>query len=116
MNGHLDYMKQMDTILKAVGLKTRPALQERGGLLAAPSAPSEEEEEEKQGMSPDGTAASEEPSVLGRPDVGGPAEGGGLQGNEDYWCWEPVSTPGQECEVSPAKDQPPETLPSPSPS
>lgn len=108
-------MKQMDTILKAVGLKTRPALQERGGLLAASSAPSEkeEEEEEKQGVSPDGTAASsEEPSVVGRPDVGGPAEGEGLQGNEDYWCWEPVSAPRQECEVSPAKNQPSETLPS----
>ncbi|XP_039210969.1 transmembrane and coiled-coil domain-containing protein 4 isoform X2 [Crotalus tigris] len=113
VNGHLDYMKQMDTILKAVGLKTRPALQERGGLLAAPSAPSEEEE--KEGMSPDGTTP-EEPSVLGRPDVGGPAEGEDLQGNEDSWCWEPVSAPGQACEVSPAKDQSPETLPSSSPS
>ncbi|KAK9391898.1 transmembrane and coiled-coil domain-containing protein 4 [Crotalus adamanteus] len=111
VNGHLDYMKQMDTILKAVGLKTRPALQERGGLLAAPSAPSKEEEEEKEGMSPDGTTP-EEPSVLGRPDVGGPAEEEDLQGNEDSWCWEPVSAPGQACEVSPAKDQPPETLPS----
>uniref|UniRef100_A0A8C5RTV4 Transmembrane and coiled-coil domains 4 n=1 Tax=Laticauda laticaudata TaxID=8630 RepID=A0A8C5RTV4_LATLA len=99
VNGHLDYMKQMDTILKAVGLKTRPGLQEEGGLLAGPPPPSEEE---KQGMIPDGTA-SEGPSGLGRPEAGGPKEGEGLNGGEDSWCWEPVSTPGEECEVSPAR-------------
>uniref|UniRef100_A0A670Z8J8 Transmembrane and coiled-coil domains 4 n=1 Tax=Pseudonaja textilis TaxID=8673 RepID=A0A670Z8J8_PSETE len=97
VNGHLDYMKQMDAILKAVGLKTRPGLQEQGGLLAGPPPPSEEE---KQGVAPDG-AASEGPSGLGRPGTGGPKEGEGLNGNEDSWCWAPVSTPGQECEVSP---------------
>ncbi|XP_026576991.1 transmembrane and coiled-coil domain-containing protein 4 [Pseudonaja textilis] len=108
VNGHLDYMKQMDAILKAVGLKTRPGLQEQGGLLAGPPPPSEEE---KQGVAPDG-AASEGPSGLGRPGTGGPKEGEGLNGNEDSWCWAPVSTPGQECEVSPArasqKEDPPE--------
>ncbi|XP_013918998.1 PREDICTED: transmembrane and coiled-coil domain-containing protein 4 [Thamnophis sirtalis] len=107
VNGHLDYMKQMDGILKAVGLKTRQ--QEQGGLLGIlpPS------EEEKQGMPPDGPA-SEGPSGLGRPDVDGAKEGEGLNGHEDSWCWEPVSAPGQECEVSPARvskeEQPPEIL------
>uniref|UniRef100_A0A8C6XQB7 Transmembrane and coiled-coil domains 4 n=1 Tax=Naja naja TaxID=35670 RepID=A0A8C6XQB7_NAJNA len=108
VNGHLDYMKQMDTILKAVGLKTRPGLQEQGGLLAGPPPRSEEE---KQGMPPDGTA-SEGPSELGRPEAGGPKRGEGPNGDEDSWCWEPVSAPGQECEVSPAraskKEEPPE--------
>lgn len=114
MNGHLDYMKRMDGILKAVGLKTRPPLQEQGGLLATPSAPSEEEEEEekKQGISPDSGTASEEPDGPPGPDAGGPEEGAGLKAKVDHWCWEPVSAPGQECEVSPAKDQTPETLPS----
>ncbi|XP_069802566.1 transmembrane and coiled-coil domain-containing protein 4 [Dendropsophus ebraccatus] len=34
VNGHLDYMKQMDTILKAVGIKTKDCrLEEQNGLL-----------------------------------------------------------------------------------
>ncbi|XP_072011268.1 transmembrane and coiled-coil domain-containing protein 4 [Engystomops pustulosus] len=34
VNGHLDYMKQMDTILKAVGIKTKECrLEEHNGLL-----------------------------------------------------------------------------------
>ncbi|KAM3921252.1 transmembrane and coiled-coil domain-containing protein 4 [Leptodactylus fuscus] len=34
VNGHLDYMKQMDTILKAVGIKTKECrLEEQNGLL-----------------------------------------------------------------------------------
>ncbi|XP_025909484.1 transmembrane and coiled-coil domain-containing protein 4 [Nothoprocta perdicaria] len=35
VNGHLDYMKQMDTILKAVGVKTRECRREETGSLAA---------------------------------------------------------------------------------
>lgn len=31
VNGHLDYMKQMDTILKAVGIKTKECQQEEKG-------------------------------------------------------------------------------------
>ncbi|XP_070587308.1 transmembrane and coiled-coil domain-containing protein 4-like, partial [Erythrolamprus reginae] len=110
VNGHLDYMKQMDAILKAVGLKTRPGLQGQGGLLAGPSPPSEEEVE--QGRPPDNTA-SKGPSEQDKPDVGGSKEAGGLDGDEDSWCWEPVSsTRAQDCRVSPAskKDQPPEIL------
>ncbi|NWW54412.1 TMCO4 protein, partial [Pedionomus torquatus] len=40
VNGHLDYMKQMDTILKAVGIKTKECrLEERGsGSLFSPPA------------------------------------------------------------------------------
>uniref|UniRef100_A0A8C3QAQ8 Uncharacterized protein n=1 Tax=Geospiza parvula TaxID=87175 RepID=A0A8C3QAQ8_GEOPR len=40
VNGHLDYMKQMDTILKAVGIKTKECqLEERGsGSLFSPQA------------------------------------------------------------------------------
>uniref|UniRef100_A0A8D2L9W4 Transmembrane and coiled-coil domains 4 n=1 Tax=Varanus komodoensis TaxID=61221 RepID=A0A8D2L9W4_VARKO len=37
VSGHLDYMKQMDTILKAVGLRTKPCRAEEWGNLAAPS-------------------------------------------------------------------------------
>ncbi|XP_044138428.1 transmembrane and coiled-coil domain-containing protein 4 [Bufo gargarizans] len=50
VNGHLDYMKQMDTILKAVGIKTKECrLEEQNGLLHAPAgflAPSTELAEE----------------------------------------------------------------------
>uniref|UniRef100_A0A8D2LBL0 Transmembrane and coiled-coil domains 4 n=1 Tax=Varanus komodoensis TaxID=61221 RepID=A0A8D2LBL0_VARKO len=35
VSGHLDYMKQMDTILKAVGLRTKPCRAEEWGNLAA---------------------------------------------------------------------------------
>ncbi|MEE6482190.1 hypothetical protein FKM82_013175 [Ascaphus truei] len=38
VNGHLDYMKQMDTLLKAVGIKTKECrLEEQSGLLLQPT-------------------------------------------------------------------------------
>ncbi|XP_040278363.1 transmembrane and coiled-coil domain-containing protein 4 [Bufo bufo] len=51
VNGHLDYMKQMDTILKAVGIKTKECRleEQNNGLLHAPGgflAPSTELAEE----------------------------------------------------------------------
>ncbi|XP_015745963.1 transmembrane and coiled-coil domain-containing protein 4 isoform X1 [Python bivittatus] len=100
VSGHLDYVKQMDMILKAVGLKTRQCLEEQGGLLAAPPPPSEE----KQGTYPNSTA-SEEPSGLGRADGGAPEQDEGLNGSGDCWCWEPVSGSGLEPEAggSPAR-------------
>ncbi|NXK24228.1 TMCO4 protein, partial [Arenaria interpres] len=41
VNGHLDYMKQMDTILKAVGIKTKEWRQDEGGSGSLISPPAE---------------------------------------------------------------------------
>ncbi|XP_053777776.1 transmembrane and coiled-coil domain-containing protein 4 isoform X2 [Desmodus rotundus] len=42
VSGHLDYAKQMDAILKAVGIHTKPGWDEKGLLLAPGSLPQEE--------------------------------------------------------------------------
>ncbi|XP_007978439.3 transmembrane and coiled-coil domain-containing protein 4 isoform X2 [Chlorocebus sabaeus] len=42
VSGHLDYAKQMDTILKAVGIRTKPGWDEKGLLLAPGCLPPEE--------------------------------------------------------------------------
>ncbi|XP_067578542.1 transmembrane and coiled-coil domain-containing protein 4 isoform X3 [Pseudorca crassidens] len=42
VSGHLDYTKQMDVILKAVGIHTKPGWDEKGLLLAPGSLPQEE--------------------------------------------------------------------------
>lgn len=42
VSGHLDYARQMDVILKAVGIRTKPSWDEKGLLLAPGSLPSEE--------------------------------------------------------------------------
>ncbi|KAM6171951.1 transmembrane and coiled-coil domain-containing protein 4 [Erethizon dorsatum] len=42
VSGHLDYAKQMDVILKAVGIRTKPGWGEKG-LLLAPGSQSQEE-------------------------------------------------------------------------
>ncbi|XP_047405711.1 transmembrane and coiled-coil domain-containing protein 4 [Sciurus carolinensis] len=42
VSGHLDYAKQMDAILKAVGVRTKPGWGEKGLLLAPGSLPREE--------------------------------------------------------------------------
>lgn len=42
VNGHLDYAKQMDVILKAVGIRTKPGWGEKGFLLAPGSLAQEE--------------------------------------------------------------------------
>ncbi|KAM4014939.1 transmembrane and coiled-coil domain-containing protein 4 isoform 2-T2 [Anomaloglossus baeobatrachus] len=71
VNGHLDYMKQMDTILKAVGIKTQECRLEEQGALLQPvlgsSAP------------PQSTQAAEE-----------------TRSDEEAspWDWEPITTPG----------------------
>lgn len=42
VSGHLDYAKQMDVILKAVGIHTKPGWDEKGLLLAPGNLPQEE--------------------------------------------------------------------------
>nr|XP_042100629.1 transmembrane and coiled-coil domain-containing protein 4 isoform X4 [Ovis aries] len=42
VSGHLDYARQMDVILKAVGIRTKPSWDEKGLLLAPGSLPQEE--------------------------------------------------------------------------
>lgn len=75
VSGHLDYMKQMDTILKAVGVKTRECCLEAQGGLAALS----DEPKESQEVRPSAAAHGEQ-SVPG-----------GEENGSDYWSWEPVS-------------------------
>ncbi|KAJ6656855.1 hypothetical protein lerEdw1_003186 [Lerista edwardsae] len=78
VSGHLDYMKQMDTILKAVGVKTRECRLEEQGALAALSV----EAKESPGVKPH-SHTQEEQSMLG-----------GEENGDDHWAWEPVSSPG----------------------
>uniref|UniRef100_A0A8C6CZ26 Transmembrane and coiled-coil domains 4 n=1 Tax=Moschus moschiferus TaxID=68415 RepID=A0A8C6CZ26_MOSMO len=42
VSGHLDYARQMDVILKATGIRTKPSWEEKGLLLASGSLPQEE--------------------------------------------------------------------------
>ncbi|XP_030798301.1 transmembrane and coiled-coil domain-containing protein 4 isoform X2 [Rhinopithecus roxellana] len=42
VSGHLDYAKQMDAILKSVGIRTKPGCDEKGLLLAPGCLPTEE--------------------------------------------------------------------------
>lgn len=54
VSGHLDYAKQMDIILKAVGIPTKPGWDEKG-LLLAPGSPPQEEPHQAAAASSDGT-------------------------------------------------------------
>lgn len=63
VNGHLDYAKQMDVILKAVGICTKPGWDEKGLLLAPGSLPPE----------PPPQAAPTSPSAGETPAPDGPA-------------------------------------------
>ncbi|XP_026515833.1 transmembrane and coiled-coil domain-containing protein 4 [Terrapene carolina triunguis] len=72
VNGHLDYMKQMDTILKAVGIKTKECRLEEKGNLSLFS---------NQGEQRQPTAESqEEESTLGDDN----------SISHDHWSWQPV--------------------------
>uniref|UniRef100_K7G1W4 Transmembrane and coiled-coil domains 4 n=1 Tax=Pelodiscus sinensis TaxID=13735 RepID=K7G1W4_PELSI len=78
VNGHLDYMKQMDTILKAVGIKTKECrLEEKGNpcLLSG-------QEEKRQQPAPG--EHQEEECTLGDDD----------SISHDHWSWQPVSSEG----------------------
>ncbi|XP_049563254.1 transmembrane and coiled-coil domain-containing protein 4 isoform X2 [Orcinus orca] len=56
VSGHLDYAKQMDVILKAVGIHTKPGWDEKGLLLAPGSLPQEEPRQAAAPSSSDKTA------------------------------------------------------------
>ncbi|XP_065277456.1 transmembrane and coiled-coil domain-containing protein 4 [Emys orbicularis] len=76
VNGHLDYMKQMDTILKAVGIKTKECRLEEKGNLSLFS---------NQGEQRQPTAESqEEESTLGDDN----------SISHDHWSWQPVPSEG----------------------
>ncbi|KAM5270174.1 transmembrane and coiled-coil domain-containing protein 4 isoform 2-T2 [Hipposideros larvatus] len=64
VSGHLDYAKQMDVILKAVGIHTKPGWEEKGLLLASSSLPQEEPRQAAAASSSDKTT-----------DQGGQAQG-----------------------------------------
>ncbi|XP_075046737.1 transmembrane and coiled-coil domain-containing protein 4 [Mixophyes fleayi] len=69
VNGHLDYMKQMDTLLKAVGIKTKECrMEEQNGLLHPLVAVTE----------PSRSSQASSKTV-----------------SEDTWDWEPVTTEPQ---------------------
>ncbi|XP_063798213.1 transmembrane and coiled-coil domain-containing protein 4 isoform X1 [Pseudophryne corroboree] len=75
VNGHLDYMKQMDTLLKAVGIKTKECrLEEQNGLLHP-------------------LVAFGEPSKISQAANG--------TDPEDNWDWEPVTTDPQSSDPAP---------------
>ncbi|KAF7466609.1 hypothetical protein GHT09_002113 [Marmota monax] len=90
VSGHLDYAKQMDVILKAVGVRTKPGWGEKG-LLLAPGGPPQEEprqaaadktsrqDGQTQGPAPRDTArASADPSQAQEPVGPHPSEGASL--------------------------------------
>ncbi|KAG6936467.1 transmembrane and coiled-coil domains 4 [Chelydra serpentina] len=77
VNGHLDYMKQMDTILKAVGIKTKECrLEEKGNPSLFSS------QSEKRQPTAD-SERQEEESTLGDNSI-----------SHDYWAWQPVPSEG----------------------
>ncbi|XP_040085374.1 transmembrane and coiled-coil domain-containing protein 4 isoform X2 [Oryx dammah] len=55
VSGHLDYARQMDVILKAVGIRTKPSWDEKGLLLAPGSLPQEESHQAAAASSSDQT-------------------------------------------------------------
>ncbi|KAM4805569.1 transmembrane and coiled-coil domain-containing protein 4 [Urocitellus parryii] len=94
VSGHLDYAKQMDVILKAVGVRTKPGWGEKG-LLLAPGGPPQEEprqaaadktsrqDGQTQGPAPRDTArASTDPSQAQEPVGPDPSEGASLPAAE----------------------------------
>ncbi|KAM7098913.1 transmembrane and coiled-coil domain-containing protein 4 isoform 1-T16 [Molossus nigricans] len=56
VSGHLDYAKQMDVILKAVGIRTKPSWDKKGLLMAPGSLPQEEPRQAAATSSSDQTA------------------------------------------------------------
>uniref|UniRef100_A0A8C3SYR2 Transmembrane and coiled-coil domains 4 n=1 Tax=Chelydra serpentina TaxID=8475 RepID=A0A8C3SYR2_CHESE len=77
VNGHLDYMKQMDTILKAVGIKTKECrLEEKGNPSLFSS------QSEKRQPTAD-SERQEEESTLGDNSI-----------SHGYWAWQPVPSEG----------------------
>ncbi|XP_048375224.1 transmembrane and coiled-coil domain-containing protein 4 isoform X3 [Sphaerodactylus townsendi] len=88
VSGHLDYMRQMDTILKAVGVKTKEFCPEKEGTLT--------------GLS---TKVSESPELAQHNDA--PAELLAQEEAEDVvqdarWLWDPVSN----CDLGPQDSSP----------
>ncbi|XP_039084862.1 transmembrane and coiled-coil domain-containing protein 4 isoform X2 [Hyaena hyaena] len=61
VSGHLDYAKQMDVILKTVGIHTRPGWGEKGFLLAPGSLPQEEPQQTAATSSSDKTTPGDNP-------------------------------------------------------
>ncbi|CAM2104396.1 unnamed protein product [Caretta caretta] len=78
VNGHLDYMKQMDTILKAVGIKTKECRLEEKGNPSPFSSQGERRQPTADGES------QEEESTLGDDD----------SISHDHWSWQPVPSEG----------------------
>uniref|UniRef100_I3N8Z0 Transmembrane and coiled-coil domains 4 n=1 Tax=Ictidomys tridecemlineatus TaxID=43179 RepID=I3N8Z0_ICTTR len=106
VSGHLDYAKQMDVILKAVGVRTKPGWGEKG-LLLAPGGPPQEEPQQAaadktsrqdgqtQGPAPRDTArASTDPSQAQEPVGPDPSEGASLPAAEGPAGSPPVCSHG----------------------
>ncbi|XP_050787285.1 transmembrane and coiled-coil domain-containing protein 4 isoform X1 [Gopherus flavomarginatus] len=78
VNGHLDYMKQMDTILKAVGIKTKECrLEEKGN-------PSLFSNQGEKSQTTAGSESQAEESTLGDD----------KSISHDHWSWQPVPSEG----------------------
>ncbi|XP_042636199.1 transmembrane and coiled-coil domain-containing protein 4 [Orycteropus afer afer] len=65
VSGHLDYAKQMDIILKAVGIRTKPGWDEKGLLLAPGSLPQEEPRQGPAASSSSGKTTHQDEQVQG---------------------------------------------------
>lgn len=63
VSGHLDYAKQMDIILKTVGIGTKPGWDEKGLLLAPGSLPEEEPHQAAAASSSDQTTPGDNPKM-----------------------------------------------------
>ncbi|KYO24549.1 transmembrane and coiled-coil domain-containing protein 4 [Alligator mississippiensis] len=78
VSGHLDYMKQMDTILKAVGIKTKECRLEEMGSTSLFSSQGKKRQEPA-----DNETRGENSRV---------AEDGAIK--SDHWSWEPIASDG----------------------
>ncbi|XP_004679417.2 PREDICTED: transmembrane and coiled-coil domain-containing protein 4 isoform X2 [Condylura cristata] len=78
VSGHLDYAKQMDVILKAVGIRTKPGWDEKGLSLAPSSLPKEEPHQTAATASSNNISRQEgqtlDPAPGDAPPVGTPTE------------------------------------------
>ncbi|XP_025068936.1 transmembrane and coiled-coil domain-containing protein 4 isoform X3 [Alligator sinensis] len=78
VSGHLDYMKQMDTILKAVGIKTKDCRLEEMGSTSLFSSQGKKRQEPA-----DNETQGENSRVV---------EDGAIK--SDHWSWEPIASDG----------------------
>ncbi|KAM5249014.1 transmembrane and coiled-coil domain-containing protein 4 [Ctenodactylus gundi] len=107
VSGHLDYAKQMDVILKAVGIRTKPGWGEKGLLLAPGSLPQKEPHPASATSSADETTHQE-----GQPQGPTPGETPRVATSTDLsHAQVPAGLDQSEGALHPAADSPAESSP-----